>query len=87
MSGFPLMKEAKQRMKKKHHAHVAKDDELVRKKERREDSDDEYVCIATLTRSINYGNDTWLIDSGATKHMTGYKECLSYLVMKSHLTR
>ena len=29
----PLMKEAKQRMKKKHHAHVAEDDEPVRKKE------------------------------------------------------
>ena len=29
-----------------------------------------------------YGNETWLIDSGATKHMTGYKESLSDLVMK-----
>ena len=82
MSDCPLMKEAKQRVNKKDHAHVTEDDELVRKKGRREDSDDEYVCIAALTRSVNYGNDTWLIDSGATKHMTGYKEYLSDLVMK-----
>ena len=82
MSGCPLMKEAKQRMKKKHYAHVVEDDEPVRKKERREDSYDEYVCIVALTRSVNYGNDTWLIDSDATKQMTGYKESLSNLVMK-----
>ena len=82
MSDCSLMKEAKQRMKKKHHAHVVEDDEPVRKIERREDSDDEYVCIATLTGSVNYGNNTWLIDSGATKHMTGYKESLSDLVIK-----
>ena len=82
MSDCPLMKEAKQRMKKKHHAHVAEDDEPVRKKERREDSDDEYVCIAALIGLVNYGNDTWLIDSGATKHMVGYKEYLLDLDMK-----
>ena len=76
MNDCPLVKESKQRMMKKHHAHVVEDDEPIRKKERREDLDDEYVCIAALIGSINYGNDTWLIDSGATKHMTGYKESL-----------
>ena len=31
-------------------------------------------------------SDTWLIDSGASKHMTGYKENLSEVVEKeSHL--
>ena len=47
-------------------------------------SDEEYVLISTLTGNITHGSNDWLIDNGASKHMTGFKE--SFLNM-SHLTR
>ena len=31
---------------------------------------------------VTNANDTWLVDSGASKHMTGYKDYLSALVEK-----
>ena len=37
-------------------------------------SEDEYVLILALTDNITHGSDDWLIDSGASKHMTGFKE-------------
>ena len=47
-----------------------------------EDSSEEYVLISTLTGTVTNGSDTWLIDSGASKHMIGYKESFSDLVQK-----
>jgi hypothetical protein len=41
-------------------------------KERIED----YVLISALSRSVSPGEDTWLIDSGASKHMTGQRDIL-----------
>ena len=38
--------------------------------------------ISTLTGSISPRTVTWLVDSGASKHMTGYKDSLSCLVQK-----
>ena len=32
--------------------------------------------------SVNHEDNTWLIDSGASKHMSGYKETFTDLVMK-----
>ena len=32
--------------------------------------------------TITHGNDTWLVDSGASKHMTSYKDSLTDLVEK-----
>jgi hypothetical protein len=63
----------------KHHAHVAEDDH---DKSREEDTSEEYVLISALTGTVTHGSDTWLIDSGASKHMTGFKESLSDLVEK-----
>ena len=41
--------------------------------------------ISTLTGTVTHGTDTWLVDSGASKHMTGYKDYLSTLIeRKSH---
>ena len=34
------------------------------------------------TGSVSRGNYTWLVDSGASKHMTGYTDSLSCLVQK-----
>ena len=44
-------------------AHVAQDSD-------QEDSE-EYVLISTLTVSVSPGNETWLVDSGASKNMVG----------------
>ena len=42
--------------------------------------------MSTLLGTIHTTSDTWLIDSGASRHMLGYKENLSEVVEKdSHL--
>ena len=35
-----------------------------------------------LIRSVSPRIDTWIVDSGASKHMIGYKDSLSCLVQK-----
>jgi hypothetical protein len=62
---------------KRHHAHAVEDEEPPTKmiKERIED----YVLIFALLGSISPGEDTWLIDSGASKHMIGQRDILSCL--------
>ena len=67
---------------RRHHAHVAEDDEHDHEKTKEEDSSEEYVLISTLTGTITHGSDTWLIYSVSSKHMTGYKEYLLDLVQK-----
>jgi hypothetical protein len=62
---------------KMHHAHAVEDEELPMKmiKEQIE----YYVLIFALLGSISHGDDTWLIDSGASKHMSGQRDILSSL--------
>ena len=38
--------------------------------------------ISALTGNITHGSDDWLIDSGASKHMTGFKE--SFMKLSKH---
>ena len=45
-------------------------------------SEDEYVLISAITGNINHGSDDWLIDSGDSKHMTGFKE--SFVRLSEH---
>ena len=76
---FPnKQKIVKKSSKRRHHAHAAEDDEPSRKRSIYESEDssseDEYVLISALTGNITHGSDDWLIDSGASKHMTGFKE-------------
>jgi hypothetical protein len=61
--------------KKKHHAHAIDAEEHKSK-------DEEFVFVSTLTGTITQGSDTWLIDSSASKHMTGFKNSLSNLTKK-----
>ena len=58
---------------KRHHAHAAEDD--ASKKKAKEEIE-EYVLYSALSRVVTRGSDTWLIDSGASKHMTGQKDIL-----------
>ena len=64
--------------KRRHHAHVVEVDEPSKKRTRYESehssSDEEYVLIFALTGNITHGRNDWLMDSGASKHMTRYKE-------------
>jgi len=63
------------------HAHAAEDDEPVQRR-REEESEDEYTLISALTGTVTHGSDTLLIDSGASRHMTGNKEVLLNLIQK-----
>ena len=67
---------------KRHHANAIEYDELVRKREIKDDSNEEYVLISTLIGTDTHGSDTWLVDSGASKHMTSYEDSLTDLVEK-----
>jgi hypothetical protein len=60
----------------KNHAHTTNIEEHKSK-------DEEFVCVSALTGSITQESDTWLIDRGASKHMTGSRNYLSNLIEKS----
>jgi hypothetical protein len=74
---FPARKEEYKKRNKRHHARAVEDEEPPMKmfKENIED----YVLISALSGSVSHGEDTWLIDSGASKHMTGQRNILSSL--------
>ena len=40
------------------------------------------MLISALTDTISHGSNDWLVDSGASKHMMGYKE--SFVNMSEH---
>ena len=72
-----------EQLKNKFHAHAVEENEPVEERNNEyEDSIEEYVLISSLTKQISHGSDTWLIDSGASKHMTGYEDSLSCLLQK-----
>jgi hypothetical protein len=43
----------------------------------------EYYLVSALSSTIITGPKTWLVNSGASKHMTGYKEILLDFKKKS----
>ena len=83
---FPKRQNKKNGNKRRHHAHAAEDDEPSTKRIRQESddssSDEEYVLTSALTGNITHGSNDWLIDSGASKHMTGFKE--SFVKLSEH---
>ena len=83
---YPMNKNGsknKKNSKRKHHAHTAEDDDPPRKRVKQESEDssseDEYVMIFALTGTVTHGRKDWLIDSGASKHMTSFKESFEKL--------
>ena len=72
--------------KRRHHAHTAEDDDPPRKRVKQESedssSDEEYVLISALMGSVMHGSKDWLINSGASKHMMGFKE--SFVKLSKH---
>jgi hypothetical protein len=80
-NNFPARREEyKKRNNKRQHAHAAEDDEPPKKVTKQEIED--YVLFFALSGSVTPGEDTWLIDNGASKHMTGHKVILSSLTEK-----
>jgi hypothetical protein len=80
----PLVMEIKnEKGSKRHQAHTTEDDEPPKKFAKQyESSDEDYFLISALTCTITHGSDTWLIDNGASNHMTGYEDSLSNLIHK-----
>jgi hypothetical protein len=59
------------------------DREPPQKKSRKASKDDEeFFFISALSGTIPTSSDIWLINSGASRHMTGYREHLTNLVEK-----
>jgi hypothetical protein len=78
---FPAIREEYKKINNKiHHAHAIEYDEPPTKltKEKIED----YVLFSALSGSVTHGDDTWLIDNGAFKHMIGQRDILSSLIEK-----
>jgi hypothetical protein len=73
----PIRREEYKRKHKRHHAHVVEDEEPPTKMIREQIKD--HVLISALSGSVTPGEDTWLINSGASKHMTRQKHSLLYL--------
>jgi hypothetical protein len=76
----PARRDEYKRKNKRHHTRAVEDEEPPAKmiRERIED----YVLISALSASVSPREDTWLIDSGASKHMTGQIDILSCLSEK-----
>ena len=82
----PNKRNLRKKNKRRHHAHAAEDDEPSTKRIRQESydssSEDEYVLISTLTGTVSHGSNDWIIDSGASSHITLFKE--SFVKMSEH---
>jgi hypothetical protein len=76
----PSRREEYKRKNKRHHAHAVEDEDPPAKMIREKIKD--YILISALSRSVTPGEDTWLIDSGASKHMTGQRDILSCISEK-----
>jgi hypothetical protein len=68
-------REEYERKHKRLHAHVVEDEELPAKMIREKIKD--HVLISALLGSVTPREDTWLIDSGASKNMTEQRNILS----------
>ena len=68
----------KKKNNKRHHAHLD-EDEQEDERPRNILTKEEYVLFSTLSLPVTHGEDTWLIDSGASKHLIGKKKSLSKL--------
>jgi hypothetical protein len=81
----PARREEYKKRNKRLHAHTVEDEEPPTKmiKEQIED----YVLISVISGSMSPGEDTWLIDSGASKHMTSQRDILSCLTENNFLRK
>ena len=80
----PMKAEQVKKKNKRFQAHVAEDNDQEDEERTKENQDscEDNVLISALIGSVSLGNDTWLVDSGSSKHMSGYRDLLSCLVQK-----
>jgi hypothetical protein len=73
----PARREEYKKRNRRHHAHTVEYEQPPTNmvKEQIED----YVLISSLSRSVTPGEDTWLVDSGASKYIIGQRDILSCL--------
>jgi hypothetical protein len=76
----PARREEYKRKHKRLHAHVVEDEEPPTKMIR--DQIKDHVLISYLSGSVTPREDSWLIDSGASKHMTRQRNILFYISEK-----
>jgi hypothetical protein len=68
---------------KRHHVHTVEYDEAPKKVSKEdESSDEEYFLISFLTGIVTQGSYIWMVDSGDSKHMKGYKDSMYNLTHK-----
>jgi hypothetical protein len=77
VNNCPVIREEYNRKHKTQHAHIAEDEEPPMKMIK------DHVLISALLGSVSPGEDTWLIDSGSSKHMMGKKNTLSCISEKN----
>jgi hypothetical protein len=75
-----IREEYKKRNNKRYHSHAVEYDEPPNKLAKEEI--EEYVLFSTLSGSVTPRDDSWLIYSGASKHMKGQKNTLVVLIEK-----
>jgi hypothetical protein len=68
----PVRREEYKRKHTRQHAHIVEDEEPPTKMIK------DHVLISALSGSVTPGEDTWLIDNGASKHMMGKRNTLLY---------
>jgi hypothetical protein len=76
VNNCPVRREEYKRKHKRQHAHIAEDEEPPMKMIK------DHVLISSLSISVSRGEDTWIIGSRASKHMTGKKNTLSCISEK-----
>jgi hypothetical protein len=72
--------------KRKHHVSTVEDDESKRNKKspsNEKENRKEYYLVSALSSPVSTGPKTRLVDNGASKHMTWYKEIISDFETKS----
>jgi hypothetical protein len=63
--------------------YILEENDLIRSKDPKGESDNEpNILISSLSGTATHGSDTWIIESGASKHMTGYRYSLPNLIKK-----
>ena len=84
-------RQPKRRFKRRFQASTSEEEEPKNKKNaksfKEEESRREYYLISALSRSITNSANSWLVDSGASKHMTGFREALTSYKKKKFTTQ
>ena len=59
------------------------DDKQLRKRTRdSHSSDSKFLLLLALSGTVHTSRDTWLIDSGVSRHMIGYADNLANIVQR-----